>query len=145
MIFEKVYSLPLDEMKDSEAVTLISTDVDRIIWGMPAMHELWAIALQAIIAAWLLYRQLGLSFVPPIVVSVGKCAVQMHGQSMRDTLREEHVSKANHTKVSAVIALGFSVLAGKRQKLWLEAIQERLSESLWRWHGFQGSHRVTTY
>jgi ABC-type multidrug transport system fused ATPase/permease subunit len=50
------------------AVTLMSSDVDRIYTGMRNMHEVWANLIQIAIACWLLQRELGLGFVGPLIV-----------------------------------------------------------------------------
>ncbi|KAI1820838.1 ABC transporter [Xylaria intraflava] len=53
---------------DTAAVTLMGTDVERIYTGVRLMHEVWASIIQIAIASWLLYRQLGLAFLAPLVV-----------------------------------------------------------------------------
>jgi ABC-type multidrug transport system fused ATPase/permease subunit len=51
---------------DSAALTLMSTDVERIRVGFRALHEVWASMIQAALAAWMLYNQLGLAFLAPL-------------------------------------------------------------------------------
>ncbi|KAH8662384.1 ABC multidrug transporter [Xylariales sp. PMI_506] len=53
---------------DKAAVTLMSTDVDRIYTGMRNMHEIWVNLIQIALACWLLQRQLGLAFLAPLVL-----------------------------------------------------------------------------
>lgn len=53
---------------DAAALTLMSTDVERIRMGLTVFHECWAIPVQVGISCWLLYRQLGAAFVAPLVV-----------------------------------------------------------------------------
>ncbi|KAL2845281.1 P-loop containing nucleoside triphosphate hydrolase protein [Aspergillus pseudoustus] len=53
---------------DSAAVTLMSTDIERIIVGLRSLHEAWASTAQAGLAALMLYWQLGAAFAAPIGV-----------------------------------------------------------------------------
>ncbi|KAH2461228.1 hypothetical protein KXV71_005482 [Aspergillus fumigatus] len=55
---------------DSAALTLMSTDMERIRMGLRFMHETWASIIQAGLAAWMLYGQLGVVFVAPVGVVV---------------------------------------------------------------------------
>jgi hypothetical protein len=51
---------------DSAALTLMSTDVERIRVGFRALHEVWASMIQAALAAWMVYNRLGLAFLAPL-------------------------------------------------------------------------------
>lgn len=51
---------------DSAALTLMSTDIERIKMGMRNLHEVWASIIQAAIAGWMLYTRLGLVFIAPM-------------------------------------------------------------------------------
>lgn len=51
---------------DSAALTLMSTDIERIKMGLRYLHEVWASLLQAAIAGWMLYTRLGVVFVAPM-------------------------------------------------------------------------------
>lgn len=51
---------------NSAALTLMSTDIERIRLGLRNLHEFWASLIQAAIAGWLLYTRLGIVFVAPI-------------------------------------------------------------------------------
>ncbi|KAI3337286.1 putative ABC multidrug transporter [Xylariaceae sp. AK1471] len=51
---------------DSAALTLMSTDIERINMGFLALHETWASMIQVAIASWMLYNQLGAVFAAPI-------------------------------------------------------------------------------
>ncbi|TEY70433.1 hypothetical protein BOTCAL_0103g00160 [Botryotinia calthae] len=51
---------------DSAALTLMSTDIERIKMGMRNVHEVWASIIQAAIAGWMLYTRLGVVFVAPM-------------------------------------------------------------------------------
>ena len=52
------------------AVTLMSTEVDRITDGFEFIHESWSNIIQVGIACWLLQRELGTAFIAPLVTVV---------------------------------------------------------------------------
>ncbi|KAI0011479.1 ATPase-like protein [Xylariaceae sp. FL0662B] len=59
------------EMKlssDAAALTLMSTDIERIRLGILNLHEFWANSIEVGLASWLLYRQVGAAFAAPLVV-----------------------------------------------------------------------------
>lgn len=55
---------------DSAAITLMSTDVEKIRQGMIMMHEFWANTIEVGFASFLLYRSLGIAFLAPILIVV---------------------------------------------------------------------------
>jgi ABC-type multidrug transport system fused ATPase/permease subunit len=65
-IFTKATKAPLGIGDDSSALTLMSTDIERIRVGFRSLHETWASLLQAALSAWMLYNRLGIVFVAPI-------------------------------------------------------------------------------
>lgn len=67
-LYDRTTQAPSTAGDDAAALTLMSTDVERIRVGLNALHELWAIPIQVGISCWLLYRQLGVAFVAPLVV-----------------------------------------------------------------------------
>ena len=80
----------------SAALTLMSADVERIIRGLLNINELWAKPIEVAFASWLLSRQVGASFVAPLVVVC--CYV--------------------------LLSTFVSRLTGPRQKAWMEIIQK---------------------
>lgn len=50
---------------DASALTLMSTDIERIIRGFDAIHELWSSVFEVAIACWLLHDHLGAAFAAP--------------------------------------------------------------------------------
>ncbi|KAI0817348.1 ABC transporter [Xylaria sp. FL0064] len=67
-IYAKTVTAPHLGDGDTAAVTLMGTDVERIYTGLRLMHEVWASLIQIAIASWLLYRQIGLAFLAPLIV-----------------------------------------------------------------------------
>ncbi|KAF1738242.1 Canalicular multispecific organic anion transporter 2 [Beauveria bassiana] len=53
---------------EPETLTLMSADLERIRFGLRSMHNLWASPIEIGLASWLLYRQLGLAFLAPVLV-----------------------------------------------------------------------------
>ncbi|KAG8409595.1 hypothetical protein J3459_017421 [Metarhizium acridum] len=98
LVFQhNVNTRPVD-MGDITGVTLMGTDVERIVSGMQMFNELWGSLLDVAVAAWLLERQLSLACLAPIVLILIFVAIT--------------------SKVSAS--------AGTSQRLWVEKVQERL-------------------
>ncbi|KAL1604928.1 hypothetical protein SLS60_004469 [Paraconiothyrium brasiliense] len=83
---------------DSAALTLMSTDMERIRYGMRFLHEVWVSVLQAALAAWLLYNRVGVVFVAPIGIII-----------------------------AGFVALAFlTKYTGDSQRRWMAAVQERV-------------------
>jgi ABC-type multidrug transport system fused ATPase/permease subunit len=69
-IFIKATKARIGASDDSAAITLMSTDIERINLGFRSLHDIWASVFQIALAAWLLYNQLGLVFVAPMGVVI---------------------------------------------------------------------------
>lgn len=55
---------------DTAALTLMSTDMERIKKGFRTMHEVCAGSIQVVLVAWMLYNRLGVVFIAPIVLII---------------------------------------------------------------------------
>ncbi|XP_072938675.1 ATP-binding cassette sub-family C member 10 [Epargyreus clarus] len=53
-----------------EITNFMSTDTDRIVNSCPSFHALWSIPLQLVITLFLLYQQVGISFLAGVAFSV---------------------------------------------------------------------------
>ncbi|KAK3386815.1 ABC transporter [Podospora didyma] len=100
-IYQSLTQLRTVDVHDSAAVTLMSTDIERIRIGLLNLHEFWGSSVEVALASWLLYRQLGVAFVAPLVTVL----------------------------VSVTIAFILNKYAAVRQKLWMERIQTRVAET----------------
>lgn len=69
IIFDKTLRLKTTAIQDNAALTLMSTDVERIAIGLQNMHEIWASIVDVGIAMYLLWRQIGAAFVTPIILA----------------------------------------------------------------------------
>lgn len=65
-IFLKATKARIGAGDDGSALTLMSTDIERIDLGLKPLHDIWASVIQVSLAAWMLYNQLGIVFVVPI-------------------------------------------------------------------------------
>ncbi|KAH6957100.1 P-loop containing nucleoside triphosphate hydrolase protein [Fusarium avenaceum] len=73
-IYHKTTQMKITAADDSAALTLMSSDVERILSGATNAHELWANVLEVAIGCWLLYGKLGLAFISPLIV-IAVCAI----------------------------------------------------------------------
>lgn len=80
------------------AVTLMSADVERIMDGIRALHDIWAYTIQIAVALYLLQSQIGTAFVVPVVVCL----------------------------ICGLTTAWVSRIMNRRQVVWMEAIQERI-------------------
>ena len=70
LIFDATLHLDGYTAGESAAVTLMSTDIDRIAQGMELSDNLWAAPIEIGIAIFLLERQLGLACLAPVVITI---------------------------------------------------------------------------
>ncbi|KAH7361060.1 ATPase-like protein [Rhexocercosporidium sp. MPI-PUGE-AT-0058] len=97
-IYLKTTEMRLSSSGDSAAVTLMSTDVERIRIGFLNLHEFWGNSVEVALASWLLQRQLGAAVAAPLIVVL--CCV-----------------------IGGTFANRYT---GARQKIWMEKIQKRV-------------------
>ncbi|GBP44642.1 ABC transporter C family member 13 [Eumeta japonica] len=73
-ILRKTLSVATAELSTSftigEITNFMSTDTDRIVNSCPSFHAFWSIPLQLFVTLFLMYRQVGVSFVAGVVFSV---------------------------------------------------------------------------
>ncbi|KAF7947159.1 uncharacterized protein EAE97_004408 [Botrytis byssoidea] len=99
LIYTKSLSIE-DQMDDpSSALTLMSTDVDRICQSMVMLHDLWSRPLELIIGIVLLAFQIGWVCTMPLAVIF----------------------------VSAILDSRVTLLIGGKVKIWSDAVQQRIS------------------
>lgn len=67
-VYRKTTEVKLSAAGDAAALTLMSTDVERIRLGFLNLHEFWANTLEVGLASWLLQRQVGNAFIAPLLV-----------------------------------------------------------------------------
>lgn len=97
-IYLRTTQARIDVSDENAAVTLMSTDMERIDIGFRSLHEVWASVVQAGLASWLLYNQLGIVFVAPIGVVLA----------------------------SFIVLVVFMKFAGDSQRAWMTGVQKRV-------------------
>ncbi|KAH0371885.1 putative ABC multidrug transporter, partial [Aureobasidium melanogenum] len=97
-IYLRTTQARIDVSDENAAVTLMSTDMERIDLGFRSLHEVWASVIQAAIASWLLYSQLGIVFVAPIGIVLA----------------------------SFIVLVIFMKFAGDSQRAWMTGVQKRV-------------------
>lgn len=98
VIYDKTTEASASASDNSASITLMSGDVERIIRGFLGLHDFWSSTIEVALACWLLYRQIGASFVAPLIV-VACC----------------------------ILCIAFLArFMGPRQKQWMELIQKRV-------------------
>jgi ATP-binding cassette, subfamily C (CFTR/MRP), member 1 len=80
------------------AVTLMSTDIERITDGLRSLHDFWACTIQICVGLYLLQKQMGVACVVPIILAI----------------------------LSAAGTAWISGTSNKRQVTWMEAVQARI-------------------
>lgn len=85
IIYKKTLKIRLSDAKTSAAITLASSDVDRIGLSLESAHEIWASSVESIIAIILLERQLGWACIAPVLLAFCKLNVFQHQCCTDDT------------------------------------------------------------
>lgn len=98
IIYSKTLELPAGVYDESAALTLMSTDIDRLASSLDALNEMWARIIEMSIGVWLLERKLGWICVAPIVVVL----------------------------LSVYVSAHIAKRIGPRQGRWVKAIQRRV-------------------
>jgi ATP-binding cassette subfamily C (CFTR/MRP) protein 1 len=66
LIYDRTLSLDSDKNDELAALTLMSTDLDRLTSTLQSVNEIWARTIEIAIGIWLLERKLGWICVAPI-------------------------------------------------------------------------------
>lgn len=72
MIYEQTAKLTSNDMRDTAALTLMGTDVERMVKSLNVAHEIWASIIETAIALYLLQRQVTLACLVPAMISLGE-------------------------------------------------------------------------
>lgn len=92
VIYHRTMELHKYKLSDSQAVTLMGTDVERICNSLQSFHGCWISVIEIALAAYLLEREVGLTCVVSMVVSVGLCML------LSLTRHELHTNRFHETK-----------------------------------------------
>ncbi|KIX92416.1 uncharacterized protein Z520_11891 [Fonsecaea multimorphosa CBS 102226] len=69
-IYAKTTEAQIGIGDSSAPVTLMSVDIERISFGFESLHEIWAASIEVGLASYLLYNELGIAFIAPIVTLI---------------------------------------------------------------------------
>jgi ATP-binding cassette subfamily C (CFTR/MRP) protein 1 len=83
-IYRKTTQISITDLDNVAAVTLMSTDVERIMLGLQRIHEIWANLVQVALSTWLLQRELGVACFPPLVIAIGEYSLLDDEESNTD-------------------------------------------------------------
>lgn len=99
LIYRETLTMSVAEQKESEVVTLMNADVERIATGLRQSQELWASLVEIPLSVWLLSRQISWAALSPLGVIL----------------------------ICTSGALGSAPKLISSQKLWLDRIQARVN------------------
>ncbi len=71
VVYGKTVELASREAKSSASLTPMSTDVDRVAITVEKVFDIWAGAIEIILALYLLERQIGWACIGTVLVSLG--------------------------------------------------------------------------
>lgn len=71
IVYRHIGDLQSRDTQDAAVVTLMGTDVERIVQSTKLVHEIWASLIEIAIGVWLLARQISWASVVPLVVCLG--------------------------------------------------------------------------
>ncbi|KAK6428202.1 hypothetical protein LTR95_015657, partial [Oleoguttula sp. CCFEE 5521] len=97
-LYRKTLQLPADVLSDDAVLTLVNTDIQRVTTSMALIDNLFAAPAEVAVAVFLLKRQIGVSCIAPIALSV----------------------------LISGISFATSTVAIPYQKKWLKAVSERV-------------------
>ncbi|KAH7323926.1 ABC transporter-like protein [Rhexocercosporidium sp. MPI-PUGE-AT-0058] len=97
-VYAQTLDLSITSLDESAAVTLMSSDVERICEAIIPIHNMWSSPIEIGLAVWLLSREIGISLLGPVFVT----AIAISGPFL------------------------ISGRMGKAQKTWMERIQSRI-------------------
>ncbi|CEJ81902.1 hypothetical protein VHEMI02002 [[Torrubiella] hemipterigena] len=98
IIYSKLTTLRASETEKGDAITLMSSDIDRIEQNANAVHRTYISIFVLVSAIWMLFRLVGLSVVAPAIFTI----------------------------VCILIGMPISSAVGRSHGPWLEAIEERM-------------------
>ncbi|OJJ03355.1 hypothetical protein ASPVEDRAFT_133501 [Aspergillus versicolor CBS 583.65] len=99
LIYDTTLQLDMQAANEAAAVTLMSTDIDRIVAGFEWADALWAGPIEIAVAIYMLYTRIGLSCLGPVIMVI----------------------------LFVVSMFAFGNLSVKYQRDWIEAVQRRVT------------------
>ncbi|GAM37304.1 hypothetical protein TCE0_023r07121 [Talaromyces pinophilus] len=122
IIFRTMLESKIGSTPESAALTLMSTDVERIAETWSFVNEVWANLIQALIAVWLLEKQVGIVCLYPVLISlvasissfcVGRYVARRQKSWMEATQKRVNLTTELFGSIKAVKMLGFSKILSR--------------------------------
>ena len=115
IIYQQTLEARAVDFGDMNSVTLIGTDVERIVLNFLTLHEVWASLIDIAVAIFLLQRQVFIACLVPGVVTLGEVYVAIFQFLL------------THCFVVFVLAtFRLGVWAKAAQRIWIENVERRL-------------------
>nr|AIN44105.1 multidrug resistance-associated protein 5-like protein [Laodelphax striatellus] len=120
----KLNSISLSKFSIGEIVNFMSTDTDRIVGACPSFHAFWSIPFQLAVTLYLLFQQVGISFLAGLIFSIvlipiNKCIASCIGNLSKKMMDE----KDKRVKMSAEALRGIKVI---KMHVWEEYFVEKI-------------------
>lgn len=68
-VYAQTLDLSIISLDESAAVTLMSSDVERICEPLISIHNMWSSPIEIALAIWLLSREIGISLLGPLLIT----------------------------------------------------------------------------
>ncbi|CAG8925975.1 unnamed protein product [Penicillium salamii] len=117
LIFEKTLRMSTSVVADSGAITLMSTDIERISSCLREIHEVYSGLIEIVVALWLLARLLNVAVIASTIFVICKFYCLVFENLDADILRT----------VCLIAGVPLAVSCGEAQGVWLEAVEERVA------------------
>ena len=88
MLYRQTLRVKAVNLQDSSVITLMGTDVERIVVSFKSIHEVWASLIDISIAVYLLERQLFVACVVPALIAAGDSSPFEGLEELADSLTQ---------------------------------------------------------
>ncbi|KAF5010391.1 hypothetical protein FDECE_3443 [Fusarium decemcellulare] len=117
LIYHTTLSLDAKTASNAAALTLMSTDLESIASGFEVFDSLWADPIEIGVAIYILYSQIGLAFIAPIITSLS-----LFPSSTNLTWRY-----LRWASVFICVPIALRGVSASAQNDWLESIERRVA------------------
>lgn len=130
-IYAQTLVLSVTSLDESAAVTLMSSDVERICDAIRPIHNMWSGPMEIVLAIWLLQKEVGLALLGPLVITAlaicGPFLISRHMGNAQKTWIERIQTRIDTTSKMLLAMKGIKML-GLNSKLSSIVHQLRLDE-----------------
>jgi ATP-binding cassette subfamily C (CFTR/MRP) protein 1 len=130
-IYAQTLDLSVTSLDESAAVTLMSSDVERICDAILPIHNMWSSPMEIALAIWLLQKEIGLALLGPLFITAlaisGPFLVSRHMGNAQKTWIERIQTRIDTTAKTLQAMKGVKML-GLNSKMSSIVYQLRLDE-----------------